>query len=71
MKEMSDCTTAGMVRNRTVNIQEITLEKLTVFMILTLPRLLSRLEEKEKGDLELHFGFRFLTIHKVLFLIWS
>lgn len=40
-------------------------------MILILPRLLSRLEGKEKGDLELHLGFRFLNLHKILYLIWS
>lgn len=59
-----------MVRSRTVNIQEILLEKLTAFMILILPKLLSRLEGKEKEDLQLQFGFRLLNLHKILFLIW-
>lgn len=59
-----------MVRSRTVNTQEILLEKLTVFMVPILPRLLSRLEGKEKEDLQLHFAFRFLNLHKILFLIW-
>jgi len=27
-------------------------------------------QDKEKGDLELHFGFRFLTLPTILFLIW-
>lgn len=59
------------VRRRTANTQEILLEKLLGLMNLIPPRLLSSLEDKEKGDLELHFDFRFLTLPTILFLIWS
>lgn len=51
----------AMVSSQTANIQEIILEKMLVLMILIPLRLLRRLEDKKKGDLELHFGCRFLN----------
>lgn len=46
------------------------LEKLLMLTILIPPRLLSRHGDEEKGGLELHFGFRFLALPTILFLIW-
>lgn len=61
---------AAVVRNRTANRQDILTEKLMMLVILVPLRLLSRLEDKGKGDPELHFGFRILTLPTIYFLIW-
>lgn len=60
----------AVVRSRKANIQEILLEEPLVLMILIPPRLLRRLDDKEKEGLELHFGFQFLTLPTIIFLIW-